>query len=85
MNSKQPSTSQSSRGVPSGQRQNMTGPDEGRDPANRLHDLDLSDRGESLEDHQRDRDSKGVAGEYDDSVATRKGDDRDRLGIARGD
>lgn len=85
MNSKQPSTSQSSRGVPSGQRQNMTGPDEGRDPANRLHDLDLSDRGESLEDHQRDRDSKGVADGYDDSVTTRKGGDHDYRGVSRGD
>lgn len=85
MTSKQPSTSQSGRGIPSGQRQNMTGPEEGRDPENRLHNLDLSDRGESLEDHQRDRDSKGVAEGYDDSVATRKGGDRDYLGVSRGD
>lgn len=83
MTSKQSITS--SHGTPSGNRQNMTGPDEGRGPENSLHNIDLSDRGESLEDHQRDRDSKGVAEGYDDSVATRKGAERDYRGLTRGD
>ena len=83
MNNKQ--SLSSDHGTPSGNRQNMTGPDEGRGPENSLHNIDLSDRGESLEDHQRDRDSKGVAGGYDDSVATRKGGESDYRGLTRGD
>lgn len=87
MTARQPSDFTSDRGTASGARGSMTGPDEGRTTENRLHDLDLEARGESLEDHQRDRDSKGVAGGYDDSLETRKGNDEghDYLGIARGD
>ena len=44
-----------------------------------------ADRGESLEDQQRDRASNGLAGGYDDSIATRKDADDDRAGVARGD
>ena len=33
-----------------------------------LHEAGLADRGASVEDHLRDRDSKGVAGGYDDSI-----------------
>lgn len=77
----------SSGGTASASRQPMNGPDEGRGTENRLHQLDADARGASLEDHQRDRDSKGVTGGYDDSLSTRKGDGEgeDRLGIARGD
>jgi hypothetical protein len=77
----------SNEGTASGSRQPMNGPDDGRTTENRLHNLDLGARGASLEDHQRDRDSKGVTDGYDDSLATRKGNDEgeDRLGIARGD
>lgn len=74
-------------GVASGSRENMTGPHDGRDTDNRLHQVDAASRGEALEDAQRDRDSNGVAGGYDDSVETRRGDREgpDRLGITRGD
>lgn len=74
-----------SSGVPSGNRENMTGPDEGRSPGNRLHDASLADRGEFIEDHRRDRDSNGLAGGHDDSLARRRGDDSDRYGVSRGD
>ncbi|HSR64215.1 MAG TPA: hypothetical protein VLM17_01245 [Xanthomonadaceae bacterium] len=33
-----------------------------------LHRAGLSDRGASVQDHLRDRDSKGVADGYDDSI-----------------
>lgn len=77
----------SNEGTASSSREGMNGPDDGRTTENRLHNLDLEARGASLEDHQRDRDSKGVAGGYDDSLSTRKGngEGEDRLGIARGD
>ena len=77
----------SNSGTASGSRQPMNGPDDGRATENRLHDVDLEERGESLEDHQRNRDSKGVADGYDDSLQTRKrdGEGHDYLGIARGD
>lgn len=87
MNPRQPSDLTSNSGTASGSRKPLFGPDDGRTTENRLHDLDLEARGESLEDHQRDRGSKGVAGGYDDSLDTRKGNDEghDYLGIARGD
>lgn len=77
----------SNTGTPSASRQPLQGPDDGRATENRLHNLDLGARGASLEDHQRDRDSKGVTDGYDDSLSTRKGNGEgdDRLGIARGD
>jgi hypothetical protein len=77
---------ESDRGVASGSRENMTGPQEPRETENRLHDVDLQTRGEFLEDEQRDRDSNG-SGTYDDSIARRRGSDdgQDRRGISRGD
>jgi hypothetical protein len=77
----------SNTGTASGSRKPLLGPDDGRTTENRLHDLDPEARGESLEDHQRDRDSRGLTDGYDDSIDTRKGNDEghDYLGIARGD
>ncbi|MGY3266883.1 hypothetical protein [Lysobacter sp. HA35] len=73
------------KGEASGSREPYSGPSDGQTTANRLHDMDPRDGGESLEDHQRDRSSRGTA-DHDDSLATRKhNDDRDRLGISRGD
>ena len=75
-----------STGTPSARQEPMNRPGDARALDDRLHDVDTSTRGEFLSDHQRDRDSSGVAGGYDDSIAQRKGDtDRDRLGISRGD
>ena len=72
--------------IASGQREPYSGPSDGRDSENRLHGIDASDRGESLEDHQRDRGSNGLAGAQDDSLATRKhAEDTDRRGVSRGD
>lgn len=77
----------SKEGTASGRRGSMGPPEEGRATEDRLHKLDANARGASLDDHQRDRDSKGVTDGYDDSLSTRKGDGegQDRLGIARGD
>jgi hypothetical protein len=73
-------------GTPSARREPMSGPSEARELDDRLHDIDPATRGEFVSDHQRDRDSNGVAGGYDDSIERRKGDeDTDRLGVARGD
>lgn len=84
MNRESSSTSDS--GTPSARHEPMSGPSEARALDDRLHDIDPTTRGEFVSDHQRDRDSKGVAGGYDDSIERRKGDeDTDRLGIARGD
>lgn len=77
---------ESGRGLASGQREPFSGPGEGRDSENRLHGIDADDRGESLEDHQRDRQSNGRAGAQDDSLATRKHQgETDRYGVSRGD
>ncbi|GAB6194777.1 hypothetical protein [Lysobacter xanthus] len=82
----QKSSNESDRGTASGSREPYSGPGDGRDGENRLHDVELSARGESLEDRQRDRASNGVPGGQDDSITTRKhqGDD-DRYGVSRGD
>jgi hypothetical protein len=85
MNTQKPGPLEADSGVASGSRENMTGPHEWRLTENRLHDVDLATRGEFLEDQQRDRDSKGVAGGYDDSLATRKDNESDRYGVSRGD
>ncbi|MBS7456915.1 hypothetical protein [Coralloluteibacterium stylophorae] len=76
-----------SSGTASGSGEHMSGPAGDRETENRLHEVDTESRGEFLEDHQRDRQSKGVAGGYDDSLERRKGDDehRDRRGVTRGD
>lgn len=77
----------SDRGTADARREPMSGPGNARELDDRLHDVNLQARGEFVSDHQRDRDSKGVAGGYDDSIETRKGSDEgeDRRGIARGD
>lgn len=87
MNPKQPSDLTYDGGTASGSHKALYRPGDGRTTDNRLHDLDLEARGESLEDHQRDRDSKGVTDGYDDSLGTRKRNDEghDYLGISRGD
>ena len=36
--------------------------------ADALQQADAADRGAAVDDHLRDRDSKGVAGGYDDSI-----------------
>lgn len=79
------SSFESDRGTASGSREPSSGPSDGRTTGNRLHDIDASERGESLEDHQRDRAGNGVPGGYDDSVKHRKGEGDDRRGISRGD
>lgn len=86
-NERRPSALESDSGTASGSRENMTGPREAQSTGNRLHEVDLSTRGEFLEDEQRDRDSKGVAGGYDDSIARRRGEGEgeDRRGVSRGD
>lgn len=73
-------------GTASGSRENMTGPQEPRRTENRLHDIELEARGEFLEDEQRDRDSNGLEGGYDDSIARRKhgGEPDDRAATTRG-
>lgn len=87
MATERPSSLESDSGTASGSRENMTSPQEPRATENRMHDVDLPTHGEFLEDEQRDRDSKGVAGGYDDSIARRRGneDAQDRAGVARGD
>lgn len=84
--SRDPSSPTSDTGTASGSRENMTGPQDHQRTDNRLHDVELEAHGDFLEDSQRDRDSRGVADGYDDSIARRKGDGEgeDRLGIARG-
>lgn len=86
MNNQNQSPLTSDSGTASATRQSMTGPDNTQSTDDRLHNIDLEARGESLDDHQRDRYSKGVADGYDDSLERRKGnEDTDYLGIARGD
>ncbi|WP_133478907.1 hypothetical protein [Cognatilysobacter segetis] len=81
-----PLSSSSDTGRASARREPLSGPGEARSIDNALHDVDLQSGGEFVGDHQRDRDSKGVAGGYDDSIARRKHDeDRDRRGTSRGD
>ena len=81
-----PLSSSSDTGRASARRQPLSGPGDARALDDDLHNVDLQSGGEVVSDHQRDRDSKGVAGGYDDSIARRKhDDDRDRLGVSRGD
>ncbi|MFC0679654.1 hypothetical protein ACFFGH_17590 [Lysobacter korlensis] len=76
----------SNSGTASARRGSMTGPDTTQSTDDRLHKIDAEARGESLDDHQRDRQANGVTDGYDDSLETRKGnEDTDYLGIARGD
>jgi hypothetical protein len=55
-------------GVASGKRQGLREPaDDGR-VADAVDHIGLSDRGKSMEDHLRDRRSKGVRNGFDDSI-----------------
>ncbi len=86
MNKQKPSSLEYEGGTASGNHAPMGDTGDERGTGNRIHNLDLQERGESIEDHQRDRNSKGVADGYDDSVEGRKGGgDRDYLGVTRGD
>ncbi|MGN6513104.1 MAG: hypothetical protein ACTHKZ_05940 [Lysobacteraceae bacterium] len=55
-------------GVASSPHQPLRRPGNDVETSDALHAADLSDRGAAVEDHLRDRDSKGVAGGYDDSI-----------------
>jgi len=68
-------------GEASGKHQGMYRPDGQREVEDKLENVGLGDRGESMEDHLRDKRGKGVAGEYDDATEA----SGDRKGIARGD
>lgn len=55
-------------GTASGKHQGVRRPDKDHAVEDALHKVGTADRGKVLEDHLRDRDSKGVAGGYDDSI-----------------
>ena len=55
-------------GVASSAHQPLRRPGNDVEMEDALHAASLDDRGASVEDHLRDRDSKGVAGGYDDSI-----------------
>lgn len=55
-------------GIASSPHQPLRRPGDDVEMDDALHEARLSDRGGSVEDHLRDRDSKGVAGGYDDSI-----------------
>jgi hypothetical protein len=55
-------------GTASGKHKGPGRPDEERAVGDALHKVGIGNRGRPLEDHLRDRDSKGVAGGYDDSI-----------------
>lgn len=58
----------STRGVASPPHQPLRRPGEDVEMDDALHAANLADRGASVEDRLRDRDSKGVADGYDDSI-----------------
>ena len=74
-------------GTAKGRRQSMNGPDDTAPLDRNLRGTDAAARGEFVDDHQRDRDSKGVREGYDDSLRTRRDerDGHDYRGVARGD
>ena len=55
-------------GTASAAHQPLRRPDTTTEADDALHEAGLADRGASVEDHLRDRDSKGVADGYDDSI-----------------
>jgi len=59
-------------GQASGKHQGLHRPADDQRVEHALDHVGLEDRGELMEDHQRDRHSKGVRDGYDDSVDTRK-------------
>jgi hypothetical protein len=60
--------SRDSGGQASGKHQGLRQPADDERVEDALETTGLDDRGERLEDHQRDRHSKGVSGGYDDSI-----------------
>lgn len=59
-------------GQASGKHQGLHRPADDQRVEHALDHVGLEDRGESMEDHQRNRHSKGVRDGYDDSVDTKK-------------
>ncbi|MGH8072781.1 MAG: hypothetical protein ACREO4_01745 [Lysobacter sp.] len=57
-----------SSGEAGGQRQGLRQPSDDERTEDKLGNVDLESRGAKVDDHLRDRDSKGVAGGYDDSI-----------------
>ena len=55
-------------GVASSPHQPLRRPGNTEEMADALQQAGLADRGAAVDDHLRDRDSKGVAGGYDDSI-----------------
>jgi hypothetical protein len=56
------------RGEASGKHQGLRQPADDQRVEDALDNTGLADRGELMEDHLRDRHSKGVRGGYDDSI-----------------
>ena len=70
-----------SSGEAGGQHQGLRQPSDDQRTEGRLGNVDLESRGAKVDDHLRDRDSKGVRDGYDDSIDRdadegRSGDDR---------
>lgn len=57
-----------SSGEAGGQHQGLRQPSDDERVEDKLDNVDLEARGARVDDHLRDRDSKGVAGGYDDSI-----------------
>jgi len=55
-------------GVASSRHQPLRRPGNTEENADALQQASTADRGAGVDDHLRDRDSKGVAGGYDDSI-----------------
>lgn len=56
-------------GVASGQKTGLHQPSDDNRIEDKLENVDLQSRGSRVNDQLRDKRSKGVAGEYDDSIA----------------
>ena len=86
MENREPSPLERDSGVASGSREPLSGPGDGRRTENEMHNIELEARGEFLEDHQRDRDSKGVAEGYDDRADRgQRAAGHDSRGVSGGD
>lgn len=55
-------------GVASGEKTGLHQPSDDNRIENKLENVDLQSRGSRVNDHLRDKRSKGVAGGYDDSI-----------------
>lgn len=64
-----------SSGEAGGQHQGLRQPSDDQRTEDRLGNVDLESRGAKVDDHLRDRDSKGVRGGYDDSIDRDAGQD----------